>query len=68
MLHSFMVEMVSRRHPSTSSSGNRVRRRNSTTMASSSGLSTVLCGAVGPMGESAVVVLTSPHRVSRVKS
>ena len=48
--------MLSRRHPSTSSSGSKVRRRNSTTMASWAGVSTVLHGTVGPMGASAVVV------------
>ncbi len=40
----------------TSSSGSSVLRRNSTTMASSAGVSTVMCGAVGPIGASWVVV------------
>src|SRR5215203_5434243 len=47
--------IVSRRHPRTSSSGSSVRRRNSRIMASSSGVSTVLRGSLGPIGASAVV-------------
>ena len=42
----------SRRHPSTSSRGNRVRLGNSTIIASSAGVRTVLCGALGPVGAS----------------
>src|SRR3954447_4016121 len=45
--------MVSFRQPRTSSSGRRVRRRNSTMIASSAGVSTVLSG-FGPMGASVV--------------
>jgi hypothetical protein len=48
--------MVSRRQPSTSSSGSNVFCRNAATMASSAGVSTVLFGAFGPIGASAVVV------------
>jgi hypothetical protein len=48
--------MVSRKQPSTSSSGSRVRRRNSTTIASSISVSTVLFGWLGPIGRSAVEV------------
>lgn len=48
--------MLSRRQPSTSSSGSKVRRRNSTTIASSISVSTVLFGLLGPIGRSAVVV------------
>jgi hypothetical protein len=48
--------MVSCRQPMASSSGNRVRRRNSTMMASSAGVSTVLLGVLGPMGASVVVL------------
>jgi hypothetical protein len=48
--------MVSLRQPSTSSSGSSVFWRNATTMASSAGVSTVLFGALGPIGSSAVVV------------
>ena len=48
--------MVSLRQPSTSSSGSSVFCRNATTMASSAGVSTVLLGALGPIGASAVVV------------
>lgn len=48
--------MVSFRQPSTSSSGSSVFCRNATTMASSAGVSTVLFGALGPIGASAVVV------------
>jgi len=48
--------MLSRRQPITSSSGSRVLRRNSTTVASSASVSTVLCGVVGPIGASWVVV------------
>jgi hypothetical protein len=48
--------MVSLRQPSTSSSGSSVFCRNATTMASSAGVSTVLVGALGPTGASAVVV------------
>jgi hypothetical protein len=48
--------MVSLRQPSTSSSGSSVFCRNATTMASSAGVSTVLFGAFGPIGASAVVV------------
>jgi len=44
------------RQPRTSSSGSSVRRRNSTIIASSTGVSTVLMGLRGPMGASAVVV------------
>ena len=44
------------RKPGTSSSGNRVRRRNSTIMASSIGVRTVLCGSVGPIRASVVVM------------
>ena len=40
----------------TPSSGSNVRRRNSTTMASSARVSTVLWGKLGPMGASPVVV------------
>ena len=42
--------------PFESSSGSSVRRRNSTMIASSAGVSTVLLGLRGPMGASAVVV------------
>ena len=48
--------MLSRKQPSTSSSGNSVLRRNSTTMASSARVSTVLWGELGPIGASSVVV------------
>jgi hypothetical protein len=48
--------MVSRKHPRTSSSGSKVRRRNSTTIASSASVRTVLRGRLGPIGWSAVVV------------
>src|SRR3978361_2443586 len=47
--------MVSLSAPITSSSGSRVLRRNSTMMASSAGVSTVLAGFFGPMGASVVV-------------
>lgn len=46
---------MSFRQPSTSSSGSSVFWRNATTMASSAGVSTVLFGAFGPIGASAVV-------------
>jgi hypothetical protein len=49
--------MLSFKQPITSSSGSRVRRRNSTIIASSTGVSTVLEGLLGPIGASAVVVL-----------
>ena len=42
---------------STSSSGSSVRRRNSTTIASSASVNTVLWGELGPIGASSVVVL-----------
>jgi hypothetical protein len=48
--------IVSFKQPSTSSSGNRVRRRNSMMIASSAVVSTVLRGSFGPIGASAVVV------------
>jgi hypothetical protein len=48
--------MASRRQPSTSSSGSRVRRLNSTTMASSASVRTVLRGRLGPIGASVTVV------------
>jgi hypothetical protein len=48
--------MLSRRHPSTSSSGRSVRRPNSTTIASSARLSTVLWGELGPICASWTVV------------
>src|SRR3954447_7599906 len=47
--------MASRRQPSTSSSGSKVRRRNSPTIASSASVSTVLRRRLGPIGASAVV-------------
>jgi hypothetical protein len=50
------VGIVSRRQPRTSSSGSRVRRRNSTTIASSASVRTELRGRDGPIGRSAVVV------------
>jgi hypothetical protein len=48
--------MASRKQPSTSSSGSNVRRLNSTTIASSASVSTVLRGRLGPIGRSAVMV------------
>jgi hypothetical protein len=48
--------MVSLRQPNTSSSGSSVFCRKATTTASSAGVSTVLFGAFGPIGASAVVV------------
>ena len=48
--------MLSRRHPSTSSNGISVRRRNSTIITSSTADSTVLRGVAGPIGASFVVV------------
>jgi hypothetical protein len=50
------VGEASLRQPNTSSSGSRVFWRKATTMASSAGVSTVLFGALGPIGASAVVV------------
>jgi hypothetical protein len=47
--------MLSRRQPSTSSKGRRVRRLNSTTIASSASVNTVLQGRLGPIRRSAVV-------------
>ncbi len=48
--------MVSLRQPSTSSNGSMVFCRKATTTASSAGVRTVLFGAFGPIGASAVVV------------
>ena len=48
--------MLSRRQPNMSSSGSSVRWRNSTTMASSARVSTVLWDELGPIGASSVVV------------
>lgn len=48
--------MASRRQPMTSSSGSRVRRRNSTMIASSASVRVVLRGWRGPMGASAVIL------------
>jgi hypothetical protein len=53
-----------RRQPNTSSSGRSVRRLNSTIMASSACVRTVLRGCVGPMGRSTVVV--RPRHLSTV--
>jgi len=48
--------MLSRRQPRTSSRGNRVRRLNSTPIASSASVRLVLRGRVGRIGASLVVV------------
>ena len=58
--------MLSREHPSTSSSGSNVRLRNSTIIASSTADSTVLRGTVGPMSASPVVV-RARHLVTVVR-
>lgn len=50
------VGMLPRRQPSTSSSGSKVRRRNSTTIASSASVKTVRRGRRGPIGASVTVV------------
>jgi hypothetical protein len=55
---------ASRRQPSTSSSGSRVLRRDSTTTASSASVRTELGGRRGPVGASAVPVL--PRRLAAV--
>ena len=47
------VGIASRRQPSTPSSGSRVRRRASTTVASSASVSAVLLGLAGPVRASA---------------
>jgi hypothetical protein len=47
--------MVARKQPRTSSKGSSVRRRNSTTMASSASVSTELWGRVGPIGGASAV-------------
>lgn len=58
--------MLSRRQSSMSFSGRSVRLRNSTIMASSTIVRTVLCGAVGPIGLSSVMVLAR-HLVTVVR-
>src|SRR3954464_4968472 len=54
-LRDVCLGMLSRRQPRTSSKGRSVRRRNSTTIASSASVSTVLRGLTGPIGRAAVV-------------